>query len=529
MASVTAAAIDTLLKMLARERLDGLSVLEAGALDEAESRRLEGLGASMTTYETDVARVETVKRAFPDRPVFHVDLTRPWVGAPPGSFDIVIALGLFDEAEDWVPVLRFARQIAPVLYIGTGTRTAVGPIRRLLEDMDYIVTLADDGEGGGSSTLMALQRSHNVAAFAPVIVHVHMLKCAGWSVKRLLELSFGDRHFEMYDYDPGFVLEPDEITRLLRAQPSIASISSHGIRLFPPMLGSRIPLYVTFLRDPADQFVSYIKFVKNNWAKLSDEHRRRLPPNGDVLPARDLAHWLVTSGDEALFNRDYVVGYMTEVLLRDEVRRLAHHVGNHSDLAGVLRSLYERIAVELAISVLEDFFFVGIVEEMETSMALFRERLEPYGFELDISDYRRENVSPPVAGGTEWLRQDDAVGGLVLQSLRKDYQLYNHFKSRLRQRCAAPRSRHRDEERPRYERLAAAMPQYGLREKELRELLRAARQEKRQVEAQLRTILSSPIMRVLWRIGVVRRPAWVAQVVRRLRPQKNKAGRLQQR
>ncbi len=522
MACAGASAIDALLKMLARERLDELSVLEMGALDGASSRRLEALGASVTTYETSREGVEAVRHAFPQRTVHHVDLSQPWSGMPRERFDLVIAPGLLDHVEDWAPFVRFARQVAPRLLIDAGTRETAALMRRLLEELDYIVTPLDDDEAP-ARWLFAIQRHLEAAAFAPVLVHVHMLKCAGCSVRRLFGLNFGDRHFNMYDWDPAFVLEPDEITRLLLAQPAIASISSHGIRSFPPLLGSRVPLYVTFLRDPATQLLSYIKYVKNEWATLSDEHRRRLPPDGEAMPMREFARWLVTSSDETLFNRDYAVRYVTEIVLRDELRGLQRHLGDHAALTSALNKLQGPVDVELAISVLEGFFFVGLVEEMHESMALLRERLAPYGFELETDEYRRENISPQRGGGAEWLTENDEVGRLVLQSLRKDYRLYNHFKARFREQHAAPRRRHLHEERPRYERLAAAMPQYGLNERSLREALQDARQELGLLRTHLRNILSSRYMRLVWMTRVVKKPEWVDEFLRSVQEQDNEA------
>ena len=266
-------------------------------------------------------------------------------------------------------------------------------------------------------------------AGAPLLVHVHIPKCAGSTFKRILSLTFGERHQDWYSEDPFFFFEAEEIASRLAQHPEIASIASHSIRSFPQRMGERVPLYVTFLRNPIDQFVSYITFLKKNKPHLTETHRLYVPPDVDLMTVRDIAHWLVGNEHEVPFKSNYTVRFLSEIEFRRHTASLTELLDGRE--ASALRDLYERVALDLAVAVLERFFFVGIVEEMENSVALVGERLKQRGLELGCADFRRENVSEHFRGDLGWLDESDAVGRLVFQSLAKDVRLYEHFRERL--------------------------------------------------------------------------------------------------
>jgi len=512
MADYESSRIEALLTLLNRRSLEGQRVLEAGRLSMSESRRLEALGAVVTTYESSEEAVAKSKAAFPHRECRRVDLSCPWSQSAPDRFDIVIALDVLDRLEDPAPFLTFARQIAPVLYLGGGRGDAVQSAAALLEKMDYIVTPVpdEDPDAESANLLLATQRRQDQESFfTPVLIHVHIPKCAGSTLKRLLSLSFGDRHIDVYDQNPDFVLEPDELVRLLQNQPQIVSIATHSLRTFPPLLGNRVPLYVTLLRDPRAQFLSYVTYVKGAWAQLSENHRRHVPPDGDTMSLRDFARWLVTSDENVHFKSDFTVNFLTENVFRDALRALSRRLDGNVAFEAVTREVYREVALDLAVSVLDDFFYVGLVEEMETSLSLLRQKLEPYGFALKTELFRRENVSVRAPGETAWLNEDDDVGRLVLQSLKTDIQLYDRFKERFTGRLSRTSPAGARTRRHHYEKLVTAAPQYGLREKDARLELAEARREIRLLQKHLKNIFSSRYLKMGWKTGIVKKPRWV--------------------
>ena len=52
--------------------------------------------------------------------------------------------------------------------------------------------------------------------------------------------------------------------------PSIKAFSSHFVRRFPPVLTERPVQYVTFLRNPIEQFISYITYTRKHYAAIKD-------------------------------------------------------------------------------------------------------------------------------------------------------------------------------------------------------------------------------------------------------------------
>src|SRR5450759_4572706 len=90
-------------------------------------------------------------------------------------------------------------------------------------------------------------------------------KCGGTSLNRLLEMTFADRHFDHYPLDQGPFPTRDELVNLVLDRPEIVSLSSHSIRLFPPIIGNRLPLYVAFLREPIQRFISHLTYCKKQY------------------------------------------------------------------------------------------------------------------------------------------------------------------------------------------------------------------------------------------------------------------------
>ncbi len=427
--------IDALLRFLCKETLQGQLILEAGSLDVDESRRLEELGAAVMTYETDDEKIVRLRRVFPNRRYDRVDFSRPWSQTLTHGFDIVVALGLLDRLADPEPFLRFVRQIAPILYLDVARNGSIQSVTAMLECMDYIVTPIphEDSADEDSNLLIALQRQQRHPYFTPVLVHVHIPKCAGSTFKRILSLTFGDRHHNVYSEDPFFVLEPNEVIRTLQKQPNIVSIASHSIRAFPSLLGNRVPLYVTFLRDPLAQFLSYITFLKKNQPHLTITHKQYVPPDCSLMSIRDIAEWLVTNEQDVPFKSNYTVNFLAEATFRNDLNAVSKRLNGNVDFARAMKTLLGGIALELAIEVLERFFFVGLVEEMERSISLLSVKLNAYGLALNCEGFQRENVSGQFLDDVQWLNERDRVGRIVLNSLEKDFHLYNHFKKKLQQ------------------------------------------------------------------------------------------------
>lgn len=80
-------------------------------------------------------------------------------------------------------------------------------------------------------------------------------------------------------------------------------------------------------------------------------------------------------------------------------------------------------------AVLEDFLFVGTVEQMAQGMDVLRERAPHWGFTLAPGAPPVENITAEFRDDTSWVRPEDEVGQRLMQSLVSDFELYNFARS----------------------------------------------------------------------------------------------------
>ena len=104
----------------------------------------------------------------------------------------------------------------------------------------------------------------------PLLAHIHAPKTAGSAFRRALDENYQQAHVHLYfDNSTTFVYENAELAELVR-DPSIKAFSSHFVRRFPPVLAGRPVQYVTFLRNPIEQFISYITYTRKHYAAIKD-------------------------------------------------------------------------------------------------------------------------------------------------------------------------------------------------------------------------------------------------------------------
>jgi hypothetical protein len=109
-------------------------------------------------------------------------------------------------------------------------------------------------------------------------------------------------------------------------------------------------LYVTFLRDPIQQFVSYMTHVKKHYSAITSKSLlEAVPPDAPRLALREFAKWLLTQDRDIPFRENHNVNFFSR----------------HSAPAAPDR-------LEAAKAALDGFFFVGITERMEDSMRKLR-------------------------------------------------------------------------------------------------------------------------------------------------------------
>jgi len=244
---------------------------------------------------------------------------------------------------------------------------------------------------------------------APVLAHIHVPKCAGTSFRALLERYFGPRHLGLYVNDTYFAYGDDALRSYLLQDPEIRGFSSHHVRMFPRWLAGREMLYVTFLRDPIQQFVSYMTHIKKHYSRITSESLlEAVPPDAPQLTLREFARWLLTQDRDIPFRENHNVNFFAR----------------HSAPAAADR-------LQAAKAALDRFFFVGITERMEESMCKLRALVRAAGLNFPPGPIPVENTSAEYRDDLSWINPDDEVGSLLLRSVEKDQQLYDWAAARV--------------------------------------------------------------------------------------------------
>jgi hypothetical protein len=96
---------------------------------------------------------------------------------------------------------------------------------------------------------------------------------------------------------------------------------------------------------------------------------------------------------------------------------------------------------EIARSILQEFHFVGIVDEMKKSLEMLTDLLAQHGIKAYFGSAGRQNSCPERARPT-WLTLGDEVGRRVVEASKSDLLLYRQFRetllashAKLRKRC----------------------------------------------------------------------------------------------
>jgi len=252
----------------------------------------------------------------------------------------------------------------------------------------------------------------------PLLAHIHVPKCAGTSFRMLLERYFGPRHMRLYIDDTYFVYGEDTLRHILLSDPPRA-LSSHHVRSFPRWLAGREMLYVTFLRDPIEQFVSYMTHIRKHYAGLTSQSLlASVPPDAPRLTLREFARWLLTQERDIPFRENHNVNFFAR----------------HSAPLAAGR-------LQAAKAALAGFFFVGIAGRMEESVCRLRTLAQSIGLDFPPDPISVENTSGEYRDDLAWIHPGDEVGAMLLRSVAEDRQLYDWAVARL-EAPRAPRVAH---------------------------------------------------------------------------------------
>jgi hypothetical protein len=203
-----------------------------------------------------------------------------------------------------------------------------------------------------------------------IILHFHILKNAGTTVRSILESNFAGACGDIEGPNPWDTIESDRILEHVRSHPELKVISTHQGRLPVPVDPSVTFYPILFLRHPIDRAGSVYSF----------ESREPLDSPGLGAPVArergltEYVKWRLTDGNGAVLRN------FQTVHLAGRERDMRSAVANRADL-------------ELACQRLRDLPFFGIVEQFDQSAAAMKRFLEPAFGELEVSQ-EPQNITP---------------------------------------------------------------------------------------------------------------------------------------
>jgi len=288
-----------------------------------------------------------------------------------------------------------------------------GAIRQTFQECGVPAVMFDSIPSGrdGERRLFAFAELDGAsrAESPPVLAHIHVPKCAGTSFRVLLERHFGPKHSRLYVDDTYFAYSQDAVRNCLLQDPEIRAFSSHHVRTFPRWLAGREMFYVTFLRDPVEQFVSYMTHIQKHFSGITSKSLlEAVPPDAPRLSLREFARWLLAQNRDIPFRENHNVNFFAR----------------HSSPAAPDR-------LEAAESALSGFFFVGITERMDESVRKLQALAQAAGLDFPPGPIPTENTSSEFRDDLGWINPADEVGFMLLRSVDLDRQLYDWAGARL--------------------------------------------------------------------------------------------------
>ena len=206
----------------------------------------------------------------------------------------------------------------------------------------------------------------------PIICHYHIFKTAGTSFERVLQNNFGERHLSFDGAQASSTVTQADLVKIIDADPTLASISSHQITLPAPVSERFLAVAVVFLRHPILRIRSvFLHEHRNAFASLE-------------RPLQGFEAWFETlvAGHA---NQLQICNLQTNLLCR-ETNRPPKGVNKDG------RPLYD---LDAALSNLSKVPCVGRAEYFDQDVASFVPTLAAAGIHFKYQKRIAENVGAP--------------------------------------------------------------------------------------------------------------------------------------
>jgi hypothetical protein len=249
----------------------------------------------------------------------------------------------------------------------------------------------------------------------PVLVHYHLFKNAGTSVRSILHASFGSAWGSFEGSHAHDTQTVDDLRRFLRDAPHIVAVSTHLAR--PPLPWPQCRAIV-FIRHPIDRVRSVFNFV----------HRDRCQPNANIARARGFSgyvRWVLDGGSGGVVVRNYQVVHLSTATWRN---------GSILDATATQDDLREACAS------IEGWGVHGIVDDFEASARLFQRAYGPVRPELRFEHVwhnRTSSGETTLEERVAHIRRDlgDELYAELVRHNELDLELYRFARARFAELC----------------------------------------------------------------------------------------------
>lgn len=368
----------------------GRRVLVCGDNVAVITRGLQRSGAIVEIATGLEAARQRAQRQFPELTVMLRDEQFAALAGARGKYDLVILWDGFGPGlRHWLGVMQKLGEQVWADVTGEGWRSVSGQAASFEFFPDAAVRAAAARPGDQITD--------------PLLVHVHLPKNGGSSTNDILFESFGYRYVPQYTADPTELQVADFFATAVPRIPQAQVIASHSFREFPDRAAKRPLLHVTFLRHSIARHLSYYRYARKHYHTFSPEHIKTLPPNFLEMTPQDYLRW-----EAGLARLGYSLGQIA-----------------HFDPEG---------NPTRARDVLEGFFMVGVVEQLDRGLALLRKKLKAVDLHLVELPAGRANTTEDLYDETGGMLEDPATREAA-SYLNDDLDLYNWAKRRFEREC----------------------------------------------------------------------------------------------
>jgi len=261
------------------------------------------------------------------------------------------------------------------------------------------------------------------APLRPIFIHVHVPKSGGTSLNKLLCAWFNGRMEWINFPDPKRILTQNEMEDFVRQNRNIDCITSHHVRLFPPVIAGRPALYLTFLRQPADYCISSARHAIQMQREMTAEQRALQPANLQELSVVGvIQHWIAEEEKDIFVGADFSRIFFEATVARlgiDRTKRVLPKEEQES-----IRNLAQAIAI----TQLEHFFFVGDFAKFSSEVRRLAALLQTLGIAIKDMEtpWERRSSDQPFSSP----EQKREIRQRLTRLLPVDRNVYDYFRQK---------------------------------------------------------------------------------------------------